>query len=87
MIGDALGQRVRTGEAWCQPELLRMRGRLLLQQQDEPAAEICFRHSLHRAEEQGALSWALRTALDLARLLRSQGRAGELAPIRCQAGR
>ena len=86
VIGDALDQCIRTGEAWCEPELLRIRGRLLIQQQDEPSAEICFRRSLQQAKEQGALSWALRVALDLARLLRSQDRANEaaeeLAPIR-----
>jgi predicted ATPase/DNA-binding winged helix-turn-helix (wHTH) protein len=85
VIEDALDQCVRTGEAWCQSELLRIRGRLLIQQQDEPSAEICFRRSLQQAKEQGALSWALRVALDLARLLRSQDRANEavkeLAPI------
>jgi predicted ATPase/DNA-binding winged helix-turn-helix (wHTH) protein len=85
VIGDALDQCVRTGEAWCEPELLRVRGRFLLQQGDEPSAEICFRRSLQQAEQQGALSWELRTALDLARLLRSQGWAdqavGELAPV------
>jgi len=85
VIEDALDQCVRTGEAWCQSELLRIRGRLLIQQQDEPSAEICFRRSLQQAKEQGALSWALRVALDLARLLRSQDRtneaAKELAPI------
>jgi hypothetical protein len=85
VIEDALDQCVRTGEAWCQSELLRIRGRLLIQQQDEPSAEICFRRSLQQAKEQGALSWALRVALDLARLLRSQDRTNEavkeLAPI------
>jgi predicted ATPase/DNA-binding winged helix-turn-helix (wHTH) protein len=85
VIRDALDQCVRTGEAWCESELLRIRGRLLIQQHDEPSAEICFRRSLQQAKEQGALSWALRAALDLAWLLRSQDRASEaakeLAPI------
>jgi predicted ATPase/DNA-binding winged helix-turn-helix (wHTH) protein len=78
VIGDALDHCVDTGEAWCEPEVLRIRG-LLFQQQDRAAAEICFRRSLRQAEEQGALSWALRTSLDLAGLLRSQGRADEAA--------
>jgi predicted ATPase len=88
VIDDTMDQCLRTGEAWCQPELLRIRGRLLLQQRDEPSAELCFRRSLHQAEEQSVLSRALRTALDHARLLRSQGRAdeaaSELAPIRAR---
>jgi predicted ATPase/DNA-binding winged helix-turn-helix (wHTH) protein len=86
VVGDALSQCERTGEAWYTPELSRIRGLLLLRQGDASAAEACYRQSLLHAECQGALSWSLRSAADLARLLRSQGRseaaAGALAPIR-----
>jgi predicted ATPase len=58
------------------PELLRIRGELLLLQ-DTPQTELareCFLRSLDRARAQGALSWELRAALSLALLERSQGR-------------
>jgi nucleoside-diphosphate-sugar epimerase len=61
------------------PELLRIRGELLLLQ-DAPNPELareCFLRSLDRARAQGALSWELRAALSLTRLERSQGRPRE----------
>lgn len=50
------------------PELLRVRGEVLLKAGNERAAERAFRESLDLAERQGALSWRLRTATSLARL-------------------
>ena len=48
-------------------------------------AEQHFRQALDWARRQGALSWVLRAATSLARLLRSRGRVDEardlLAPI------
>ena len=73
----------------CSPaKLVRIKGELLLSQ-DAPgavaAAEDHFRQSLDWARQQGALSWELRAATSLARLLRDQDRVGEardlLAPI------
>ena len=61
------------------PELLRIRGELLLLR-DAPNPELareCFLRSLDRARAQGALSWELRAALSLTRLERSQGRPRE----------
>jgi hypothetical protein len=61
------------------PELLRIRGELLLLQ-DSPDPELAresFMRSIERATAQGALSWALRTALSLALLERLQGRTSE----------
>ena len=65
---------------WIAPELLRLRGELLLSQ-SAPAtakpAENLFRQALDLAHQQGALSWELRAATSLARLLRDQGRQAE----------
>ena len=61
------------------PELLRIRGELLLLQ-DSPNPELakgCFLRSLDRARAQGALSWELRATLSLTLLERSQGRPRE----------
>jgi predicted ATPase/DNA-binding winged helix-turn-helix (wHTH) protein len=68
-------------EASClTPELVRLKGELsLLQGMPDAAAsaEIHFLRALHGAREYGALSWELRTATSLARLLRAQGRLAE----------
>src|SRR6185312_12636097 len=59
------------------PELLRLKGELfLLQSPPAPveAAQELFRQALGRAHRQGALSWELRAATSLARLLYSEGR-------------
>ncbi|MDO9404871.1 MAG: winged helix-turn-helix domain-containing protein [Polaromonas sp.] len=67
--------------AWCSPEVIRIRGELLLQDQGNIAgaeAEACFARALAIADSQGAVSWKLRAALSLARLLNSQGK-GDIA--------
>jgi predicted ATPase len=76
------------GESWYQPELLRMKGELMLRQSRiarAVEAEDCFRAATEIAREQGALLWELRTALSLARLRMTQGRPDEarqlLAPV------
>jgi predicted ATPase len=68
--------------------LLRIKGELLLLQGGSgaaAAAEDHFRQALDWAHRQGALSWELRAATSLARLLRDQDRSTEaialLAPI------
>jgi predicted ATPase/DNA-binding winged helix-turn-helix (wHTH) protein len=65
------------------PEMLRIKGELLLQQA-EPNRELASRHflrSLDRARAQGALSWELRTAMSLARLERTQRRTREACQL------
>ena len=76
------------GQVWYVPELLRIKGDVLLQQagdQSSAAAEDCFNQAGEMAREQGALVWELRVALILARLLRAQGRSadamGVLQPV------
>ena len=65
---------------WLAPELLRIKGELLLLQGTAgatEAAEDLFRQALDGRAEQGALSWELRAATSLARLLRNQGRPAD----------
>ena len=68
-------------EAGCYtPELLRLKGELFLLQGTPAAAETAedlFRQALDEARRQGALSWELRAATSLARLLRNQGRPAD----------
>jgi predicted ATPase len=73
------------GHGWYAPELLRIKGEVLLQQaadQSTLAAEDCFNKAAQMASEQGALFWELRVALSVARLRVSQGRHREArAPL------
>jgi predicted ATPase len=73
------------GRGWYAPELLRIKGEVLLQQAADQlvlAAEDCFNQAAQMAHEQGALFWELRVALSVARLRVSQGRHHEArAPL------
>jgi len=65
---------------WLTPELLRLKGELLLLQNTPAAAETVedlFRQALDEARRQEALAWELRAATSLARLLRDQVRTAE----------
>jgi predicted ATPase len=69
-IDQALERAERTEEGWYLPELLRIRGELLIQQGDPDAiaaAQQHFAQSLRCAREQKARSWELRTAISIAR--------------------
>jgi predicted ATPase len=79
-IDDAIARAERTEELWQIAELLRVKGELVLLQDAAPqitAAEDYFQRALDWARRQGALSWELRGAARLARLLRDQGRFAE----------
>jgi tetratricopeptide (TPR) repeat protein len=87
-IDAAFSRCHRTGEGWCVPELLRLRGELLIRQRPDQgldAAEKYFSEAIEMAARQGALSWELRAAMSLARLRMKQDRPlegnGVLAPI------
>jgi predicted ATPase/DNA-binding winged helix-turn-helix (wHTH) protein len=79
-IEEAIMRSERTEEHWLIAELLRVSGELLLWR-DAPgaaaAAEGHFRQALEVACQQGALSWELRAATSLARLLREQGHSAD----------
>ena len=76
------------GHGWYAPELLRIKGEVLLRQaadQSNLAAENFFAEAAQMARDQCALFWELRIALSVARLRVSQGRHHEarasLAPV------
>jgi len=73
-----------TTEGHFEAELHRMRGEVLLAQ-DEAAAEASFERALSIARRQSAKLWELRAAVSLARLWRDQGRNDKatdlLAPV------
>jgi hypothetical protein len=69
---------------WVTPELLRLRGELF-QLQSTPASadasEALFRQALDEARRQETLSWELRAATSLARLLRKQGHSDDAVAV------
>ena len=79
-IEEAISRAERTEERWAMAELLRVKGELLLLQGAPGAAAVAedhFRQALDWARQQGALSWELRAATSLARLLHTQGRSAD----------
>jgi len=87
VLAEALTLVDKTGERWCESELYRLKGALLLQQNsaNQAEAETCFYHALEIARNQQAKSFELRTATSLARLWQRQGKRAEarelLAPV------
>lgn len=76
-----------TGEAWCLPEVLRVRA-LAEAAQGDAAAEATFRAAIALAREQGALFWELRAAVSLAGGEKSSQARSLLADVlaRCPQG-
>jgi predicted ATPase len=87
LLDQALTTVEQTGERWCQPELSRSKGELLLAT-PEPnweEAEATLGRAVAVAREQSDKMWELRAAMSLAHLWCDQGRRAEahdlLAPI------
>jgi predicted ATPase len=79
-INEAIRRNEDSEERWCTPELLRIRGAVVLQTETDGAAAIAqgdFLESIRLARSQEALAWELRTATSLARLWLDQGRMSE----------
>jgi tetratricopeptide (TPR) repeat protein len=74
------------GQQWYVPELLRIKGEILLQQGSERAlaAASCLDQAAAMAREQGALTWELRAAISLTRLRQGQGRNREIHDLLTQ---
>ena len=81
LIDDTIRMVEANGDAGYMPELLRVKGGLLLSmpQPNRESAEMCFTQSLELSRRQGAGAWELLAAGDLAKLLDAQGRS-ERAP-------
>ncbi|MCZ6874514.1 MAG: hypothetical protein O7G88_13465, partial [bacterium] len=87
LLAEAQSMVDETGERWCEAELYRLKGVLLLQlsSDNHTEAETCFHQALDIARRQQAKSWELRAASSLARLWQSQGKRQDaydlLAPV------
>jgi len=89
VIGDALQLVNSTGERWCEAELYRLQGELLIAAgHDAAEAEGTFQRALAVAQQQGAQWFELRAALSLSQWLEKQNRplqARELLDARLPA--
>ena len=78
VLAEALNEEYRSGSRWRRAELLRLRGKLLLQHEgNESEAEACFLQAIAVAQDQQARSWELRATLNLYRLWQRMGRGEE----------
>jgi predicted ATPase len=86
-IGEAMTVVETTKERWCQAEVHRMAGEIVLNlpEPDAAKAEAYFERALSVAREQQAKSWELRASMSMARLWRDQGKRDKahnlLAPV------
>jgi predicted ATPase len=86
-IGEATTTMETTKETWCEAEVNRSAGEIVLMspQPDAAKAEAYFERALLVARKQQAKSWELRAAMSMARLWRVQGKRQQarnlLAPV------
>jgi predicted ATPase len=76
LMDETIGLVTANGDLFCMPELLRVKGGLLLSM-SQPVVddvEACFLQSLEWSRRQGARAWELRTAIDLAAFWASRNR-------------
>jgi predicted ATPase len=78
-LAEALMFADEKEDRYCEAESYRLKGTLLLKQDDSNAGEAqrCFQRAIEIARKQSAKSWELRATMSLARLLASQGRREE----------
>ncbi len=84
-IAEALALVERTGERFCEAELWRIKGELLLKAAADHAetsraqaeAERCYHQAIEIARRQRAKAWELRASTSLARLWQQQGKQAE----------
>jgi predicted ATPase len=86
-IGEAIAASEETEETWCDADIHRVAGEIVLLsgKPDTAKAEAYFERALAIARQQQAKSFELRAAMSMARLWRGQGMSDEardlLAPI------
>lgn len=79
LVNAAIDRVNGSGELFQMPELLRVKGKLLnaMAHSIRDDAQDAFRQSIDLARVQGARSWELRAAIDLAALLADAGHRGD----------
>jgi predicted ATPase/DNA-binding winged helix-turn-helix (wHTH) protein len=77
LIDEAIAQIGDHGESFDMPEMLRVKGDILVRSGHSAEAENYLEKSLDLSRRQCALGWELRGVISLGRLWRSSGRAGQ----------
>jgi predicted ATPase len=82
-IREAITTVERTKERWCDAEVYRTAGEIMLtaSKRDAAKAEAYFERALAVGHEQHAKSWELRAAMSMARLWRDQGKRDEAGDL------
>jgi predicted ATPase len=76
-LNDGIAFVERTGERFCEAEIHRFKGELLLARGDEAEAEASFHKAIEVARQQSARFWELRATVSLCRLWREQDKSAE----------
>jgi predicted ATPase len=77
LLDEALALVSENNEPWCESELVRLKGELLLQTETRAEAERYFQQAVEIARRQAAKSLELRAVMNLCRLWQEQGRHEE----------
>jgi class 3 adenylate cyclase/energy-coupling factor transporter ATP-binding protein EcfA2 len=87
LAADAQALMERTGERWCEPEIYRVRALLSYQSPDPDSrgAAALFARSLTSARELNTAGWQLRSAIDFARFLASEGKRDHAREVLLEA--
>lgn len=81
-IENALARCNDRQELWYLPELLRIKGELMLRESPQSeAADACFQEAMELATQQGAEFWRLRCAISIAQFRIGQGQHTEALAI------
>ncbi|EJN10540.1 putative ATPase [Bradyrhizobium sp. YR681] len=84
-INEAIAEVPDPGESFDMPEMLRVKGDILMRSGNAAEAESYLRKSLDLSRRQCALGWELRGAISLGRVWQQAGRTGDaralLAPL------
>jgi predicted ATPase len=79
VLAEVLGTVEESGFRFCEPEMRRLQGELLLAHApaEQADAESCFRQAIASSRRQGAKSWELRAIMSLSRLYHQRGKKEE----------
>jgi DNA-binding SARP family transcriptional activator/class 3 adenylate cyclase/alpha-beta hydrolase superfamily lysophospholipase len=80
-VEEALEEMQGERSFFCEPDLHRLRGELLLASGDDERGVASLEHSIEIARRQGAHAYELRAAVSLARALRARAAAEQVARI------
>jgi len=87
IVDAALHRSERTGEGWCRPEMLRIRGELFLRLDRHDEAKASMVAAVDLASSHGSLAWELRATISLVRMQAAADRDGARGRLAAVFGR